>query len=249
MKNKKKYDTLDGKHCLITGATGGLGRELSILFAKMGINVFLTSTKNQSLAKLQKEIIKQTNNSHISYQSADLRKLYDIKKLIKKIRKEFGTIDILVNCAGIFSQKLMLSSLLDDFDTSFAVNVKAPYIFCNEFGNEMVKKKWGRIINVGSSAAYNGIANQSIYCATKYALRGFSSSIVQELKKSNVRVFFVSPGTIQTKMGKKVSKFHKSQKYETFIQPSELAKFILDLIQYDSQLFVEDVRVGRIRNW
>lgn len=249
MKNKKKYDTPDGKHCLITGATGGLGRELSILFAKMGINVFLTSTKNQSLAKLQKEIIKQTNNSHISYQSADLRKLSDIKKLIKKIRKEFGTIDILVNCAGIFSQKLMLSSLLDDFDTSFAVNVKAPYIFCNEFGNEMVKKKWGRIINVGSSAAYNGIANQSIYCATKYALRGFSSSIVQELKKSNVRVFFVSPGTIQTKMGKKVSKFHKSQKYETFIQPSELAKFILDLIQYDSQLFVEDVRVGRIRNW
>ena len=249
MKNKKKYDTLDGKHCLITGATGGLGRELSILFAKMGINVFLTSTKNQSLAKLQKEIIKQTNNSHISYQSADLRKLYDIKKLIKKIRKEFGTIDILVNCAGIFSQKLMLSSLLDDFDTSFAVNVKAPYIFCNEFGNEMVKKKWGRIVNVGSSAAYNGIANQSIYCATKYALRGFSSSIVQELKKSNVRVFFVSPGTVQTKMGKKVSQFNKSQKYETFIQPSEIAKFILDLIQYDNQLFVEDVRVGRIRNW
>ena len=143
----------------------------------------------------------------------------------------------------------MLSSLLDDFDTSFAVNVKAPYIFCNEFGNEMVKKKWGRIVNVGSSAAYNGIANQSIYCATKYALRGFSSSIVQELKKSNVRVFFVSPGTVQTKMGKKVSQFNKSQKYETFIQPSEIAKFILDLIQYDNQLFVEDVRVGRIRNW
>ena len=151
----------------------------------MGINVFLTSTKNQSLIQLKKKIISDTNNSHISYQSADLTKLSDIKKLIKKIRNEFGTIDILVNCAGIFSQKLMLSSLLDDFDTSFAVNVKAPYIFCNEFGNEMVKKKWGRIVNVGSAAAYNGIANQSIYCATKYALRGFSSSIVQELKKSN----------------------------------------------------------------
>ena len=249
MKNKKKYNVLYGKNCLITGSTGGLGRELSILFAKMGINVFLTATKNQSLIQLKKKIINDTNNSHISYQSADLTKLSDIKKLIKKIRNEFGTIDILVNCAGIFSQKLMLSSLLDDFDTSFAVNVKAPYIFCNEFGNEMVKKKWGRIVNVGSSAAYNGIANQSIYCATKYALRGFSSSIVQELKKSNVRVFFVSPGTVQTKMGKKVSQFNKSQKYETFIQPSEIAKFILDLIQYDNQLFVEDVRVGRIRNW
>ena len=59
----------------------------------------------------------------------------------------------------------------------------------------------------------------------------------------------MSPGTVQTKMGKKVSQFNKSQKYETFIQPSEIAKFILDLIQYDNQLFVEDVRVGRIRNW
>ena len=249
MKSKKETSILNGKNCLITGSTGGLGSELSMLFAKMGMNVFLTSTKKQSLSKLQKKIIKDTDNRNISYKSADLTKLSDIKQLIKQVRKDFGTIDILLNCAGIFSQKLMLSSSLDEFEDTFAVNVKAPYILCNEFGNDMVKKKWGRIVNIGSSAAYNGVANQSIYCSTKYALRGLSSSIVQELKKSNVRVFFVSPGTIQTKMGKKVINSHKSWKYETLIQPSEIAKFILDLIQYDNQLFVEDVRVGRIRNW
>ena len=100
MKNKKKNNVLYGKNCLITGSTGGLGRELSILFAKMGINVFLTSTKNQSLAKLQKEIIKQnrvadhiwyiSNTNKFKKEYPNWKQKYNTKKIIEELISNYN---------------------------------------------------------------------------------------------------------------------------------------------------------------
>ncbi|WP_148702305.1 SDR family NAD(P)-dependent oxidoreductase [Nitrosopumilus piranensis] len=242
---QKKNMNFKGKNCLITGATGGLGTELSLLLAKMGFNLFLTSTRKSSLIKLEKKI-QNFSNVRTSSFVADFTKNSDIQKLIKKIRHDFGTVDIIINNAAIFYPKSMLSSSLDDFEKSFSVNVKAPYVLCNKFGHDMKKNRWGRIVNIGSAAAYRGIENQSIYCSTKFALLGFSKSLVQEFSKYNVRVFFVAPGPLQTDMGKIVIKNNKQLNYDSFVTPTELSKFILDLIVYEKQLFVEEVRVGRI---
>ena len=106
----------------------------------------------------------------------------------------------------------------------------------------MKSSKWGRIVNVGSSSAYGGFAGTSVYCASKHALLGVSRAMYNEFKESGVRVFSVSPGSIQTPMGKKVL----NQDYSTFMNPAEISKFVCELISYDSNMIAEEIRLNRV---
>ena len=106
----------------------------------------------------------------------------------------------------------------------------------------MVESKWGRIVNIGSSSAYAGFKDTSIYCASKHALLGFSSSIYNELKERKVRTFCVSPCPVKTEMGKLV----ENQDFDTFIEAKELAKFVVFLISFDDNMISEEVRLNRV---
>ena len=105
----------------------------------------------------------------------------------------------------------------------------------------MMKNKWGRIVNIGSSSSYTGYKNTSAYCASKHGILGFSRAIQEEVKEENVRVYTFSPGSIKTKMGKKI----KEQDYETFMEPKEIADFIVYTISFDSQLTTPEIRFMR----
>ena len=107
---------------------------------------------------------------------------------------------------------------------------------------EMKKKQWGRVINIGSSSAYAGFSGSATYCSSKHALLGLSRSAFNEYKEHNIRVISVSPGSIKTKMGKKV----KNQIYDTFIETNEISKFVVDLIEYDGNMVCEEVRLNRM---
>ena len=95
---------------------------------------------------------------------------------------------------------------------------------------------------MGSSSAYDGFENTSIYCATKHALLGFSRSIQKELKEKNIRVFFIAPGSIKTNMGKKV----KGQDYKTFLDPDEIAEYIIFLISFNKNLTTDEIMLKRM---
>jgi short-subunit dehydrogenase len=233
---------LSGKNCLITGATGGLGREISVKLAKNNCNLFLTSKTKSKLEKFQEELLSINNQIKIDYQEADLSVNTDLQNLINKIKKDFGEIDILINCAGIFPVNLLTDSTVEDFQDCFDLNVKAPFVLCKEFSNDMIKKKWGRIVNIASSSAYAGFKKSSVYCASKHALLGFSRSIYEELKEHNVRTFCISPGSIKTEMGEKV----ENQDYETFMEPAEIADMIIYLMSFDKEMISNEVRLGRI---
>jgi len=183
---------LRGKNCLITGATGGLGKEIAKEFAKNGCNLFLTGRNNEKLNSLKNEL--KNYEIKIDFEHADLSDVDDIQKLIDKTKKVFSNIDILVNCAGIFPVKLLSDSTVEDFEKCFGVNVKAAFVLCKEFSQGMISKKWGRIINIASSGAYNGRSKTVVYRASKHALLGLSRSLHSELKEYNVRTFCVSPG-------------------------------------------------------
>ena len=174
--------------------------------------------------------------------SADLSNISEINNLIKEIRKSYTTIDILINCAGILPLKFIQDSTVEDFDECFNINVRAPIILIKEFSRDMTDQRWGRIVNIASSAAYNGLEKTIIYRATKHALLGFSKAVHKELRDYNVRTFCISPGPIKTRMGEIL----ENENYQTFINPSDIADFITNLISYDTEMFSEEIRLGRI---
>jgi 3-oxoacyl-[acyl-carrier protein] reductase len=233
---------LKGKNCFISGATGGLGKSLASELALSDCNLFLTSTNKKKLEELKIFLSILNSNIIINSDVCDLTKPNDIKKIIKKFRNTLGTCDILINCAGTLPVKLLSQSLLNDFDSCFNINVRAPFLLSKEFSNDMKKKKWGRIINIGSSSSYDGFRETSIYSASKHAILGFSRSIQKELISYGIRTYCFSPGSIKTKMGKQI----KGQDYSTFINPTEIAEIILTSIKFDKEMITPEIRLDRI---
>ena len=238
---------LRGKNCLITGATGGLGKEIAKEFAKNGCNLFLTGRNNDKLNSLKNELENSVNEIKIDFEDADLSDGDEIQKLIEKVKNTFVNIDILVNCAGVFPVKLLSDSTVEDFENCFSVNVKAAFILCKEFSQGMISKKWGRIINIASSGAYNGRSKTVVYRASKHALLGLSRSLHSELKEYNVRTFCVSPGPIKTSMGHDIVKNENpDERFDSFMNPNEIAEFIVYLVSFDNEMVSEEIRLSRI---
>ena len=233
---------LQGKNCLITGATGGLGKEIAKEFAKNDCNLFLTGRNNEKLNTIKNELGNSKNKIKIDFEDADLSDVDEIQKLIEKVKSTFANIDILVNCAGVFPVKSLSDSTVEDFENCFSVNVKAAFVLCKEFSQGMITKKWGRIVNIASSSAYAGFKNTSIYCSSKHALLGLSRSLHSELKEHNVRTLCVSPSSIKTSMGKSVI----GQNYETFLNPNEIAELIVHLVSFDNEMISQEIQLSRM---
>ena len=233
---------LKNKNCLVTGATGGIGKEISKELASNSCNLFLTSTNNTKLIKLKNQLKKINKNIKIEFLSADLTIQEDITELIGTINEKFSSIDIIINSAGVFMIKSIEKSTIDDFEKSINLNVKLPFILCKEFTKNMIKKKWGRVVMIGSSSSYSGFEKGSVYCASKHSILGLSRALNAELKKKNVRVLSISPASTQTNMGK----ISTEQDFNTFLNPKEVAQYITHVISFDNEMIVDESRLNRI---
>jgi 3-oxoacyl-[acyl-carrier protein] reductase len=174
--------------------------------------------------------------------AADLRSPDAVAALVSAARAAFGGIDVLVNNAGVFPVKTLAESMPDDYEECFAVNVRAPFLLARAFAPDMSAAGWGRILNLGSSSAYAGFKETSLYCASKHALLGLSRALHEELKSSGVRVLCASPGSIRTPMGQTV----KHQDFATFLDPAEVAEVAIDLLAHDGPMVVDEIRLNRM---
>lgn len=240
----KRYKVLENRNCFLTGATGGLGRCIALQMAGESCNLFLTSRSVRRLRALRRELESTIGDRTvgIGFAPGDLNRIEDVKRIIRRAKDRFDHIDILINCAGVFPVKPLFQSKVRDFDTCFNVNVRAPFLFSRTFSPEMARRGWGRIVNIGSSSAYQGFNETGIYCASKHALLGLSRSLHEELKRENVRTFCISPGSIKTEMGRKV----KHQRYDSFIDPREIARFVAFVISFDGEMVSEEIRLNRM---
>jgi short-subunit dehydrogenase len=234
---------LDGKICFLTGTSGGLGKEIALELANHNCNLFLTGRNEKKIIELKESINKSINKKiEIQYEIGDFNNLDDIKKIIHKARRVFDKYDLLINCAGIFLKKSIHDSTLKEFENINNINIRAPFIFCKEFSKDMIENNWGRIVNIGSTSSYNGFKDGSIYCSTKHAILGLSRTLHNELKSKNVRTFCVSPGSIKTDMGK----ISEEQDFNTFLDPREIAEYIVFAISLDNELISEEIKLNRI---
>ena len=229
---------LQDKTALITGATGGLGEQIAYKLAEKGCNLYLLGRDEGKLIKLNSSLKKVSSAIKIKNIKVDFLCLGSVQGLLNKNLE----IDILINCAGVFPIKNLCESTLKEYDKCFGINVKAPFILSTTYAEVMKKNNWGRIINIGSSSSYNGSGDTGLYCASKHALLGLSRSLYQELKPYNVRVYMVSPGSIQTNMGATDTR----QDFSTFLNPEEVADYIVYIMKFDDELISEEIRLNRM---
>tara|TARA_R110001583_G_scaffold2257_10_gene16686 strand:+ start:539 stop:1246 length:708 start_codon:yes stop_codon:yes gene_type:complete len=231
---------LQGKRALITGATRGLGASIAEEYAKQGCDLILVGRSADRLAKLEESLC--ALGVEVQTSICDLRVPRTVLALTDSLKDT--NVDILVNCAGVFPVKGISEVSLEEYDECMNINVRAPFLLIRELSKNMVKNNWGRIINIASSSAYGGSPLTSIYCASKHALLGLSRSLYKELKGNNVRVICVSPGSIKTDMGKKVEAL--GQTYDTFMEPEEVAKYVVYNSSWDGNMVSEEVRLNRV---
>ncbi|MBJ25539.1 MAG: 3-oxoacyl-[acyl-carrier-protein] reductase [Flavobacteriaceae bacterium] len=190
---------LNNKIALITGASRGIGRGIALAFAESGCNVAFTYRSSSEEAKeLEKELTKLGVKSK-SYKS-DASNLIDSNKLIEDVVRDFESIDVLVNNAGITKDNLLMRMSEDDFDNVINTNLKSVFNMSSSVQRLFLKQRKGSIINIGSIVGLKGNPGQSNYAASKAGIIGFSKSLALELGSRNIRVNVIAPGFIETEM-------------------------------------------------
>ena len=190
------------KTVLITGATGGLGRSIADEFYEKEFHLILTGTNDAKLDALRSKFV--TNTKVIKCNLAKASEINDLFGDIEPI-----SIDILINNAGITKDNLFLRMKDQDWDEVLNVNLKANDNLCKKVIKGMIKKRWGRIINITSVVCHTGNPGQANYCASKSGIIGMSKSIALEVAKRGITVNCISPGFIETAMTSVLSEQQK----------------------------------------
>ena len=185
------------KNALVTGASKGIGKAISIRLAEMGINVAVNYNTSSSQAEdLVKTLQKMGVDSFAI--KADVSQLDQVEKMINQVNETWGGIDILINNAGIIDDNLLIRMSVEAWDRVIATNLNGTFYCTRAVIRNMIKQRWGRIINIGSVVGIRGNIGQSNYSASKAAIIGFTKSLAKEVAKRGVTVNTVTPGYIST---------------------------------------------------
>ena len=194
---------LEGKNAIITGGSRGIGKGIAQVFAQHGANVAFTyNSSSQSAEDLAKEL-EGLGVKAKAYQS-NAASFTEAQSLIDQVNEDFGSIDIVVNNAGITKDNLLMRMSEDDFDKVIEVNLKSIFNMTKAVQRTMLKQRSGSIINMSSVVGVTGNAGQANYAASKAGIIGFSKSMAQELGSRNIRTNVVAPGFIETEMTEKL---------------------------------------------
>lgn len=191
-----------GKKALVTGGGSGLGRECALLFAKGGADVLVCDLKQDRCDTVAAEIRALGRNA-IAY-ACDVTKYEEVAAMYKKALDEFGTVDIVVNSAGVCLTEELTSQSLHDIDLSIDCNIKGTIYSCREALAIMRPRKYGKIVNMSSIAAKACLGGFSVYSATKAAVLAATASLGREAALDNVTVNCICPGIIKTSMWEEI---------------------------------------------
>jgi 3-oxoacyl-[acyl-carrier protein] reductase len=191
---------LNNKNVLITGASGGIGREIAVFLYNAGANIVISGTRLEPLKNLQLEL---GDRAHIIL--CDLFDPEAVLELPKEAAAVVGNIDILVNNAGITRDNLFMRMSDEDWDDVINVNLSSTMKLCRGVVRGMMKSRWGRIINIASVVGVTGNPGQANYAASKAGMIGMSKSLAFEVASRGITVNCVAPGFISSAMTNKLS--------------------------------------------
>lgn len=195
---------LEGKTAIITGGSRGIGKGIAEIFAQHGANVAFTYSSSASAAEALEKELSAMGVKAKAYQS-DAANFEQAQQLAEDVLKDFGSIDILINNAGITKDNLLMRISEEDFDKVIEVNLKSVFNMTKAVQRTMLKQRKGSIINMSSVVGVKGNAGQTNYAASKAGILGFTKSVALELGSRNIRCNAIAPGFIETEMTGKLN--------------------------------------------
>lgn len=231
MIRKKKIDyknKFKGKVVLITGASSGIGRQASIDFAENAAQTIILVSRSKSKLEELEKTLKSTFVSEIVVYPCDISRKVEVEKMGKEMLQKFGNIDILVNNAGFGIYNKIQHQSIEEIESITFTNYFG-MVYCTKlFLDSMISKKSGHIVNVASVAASFGVPGLAAYCASKYAMLGFSESLYHELHGTGVGITVVSPIGVKTNFFSNESFNSRIPNYTNFmLEPKRVSKAIL----------------------
>lgn len=216
-------ESLKNKKALVTGGSRGLGKAIALALASEGVHVVVTGRDEVKLLETVKEIEK--TGVKAGYAIFDVSNEEKVKESITKVIKDFGTVDILINNAGIGEFGGFLELSTERFEKIIQTNLFGPYYIMKNILPAMVEQKSGDVVNVASTAGLKGGPMTSAYTASKAGLIGLSESVMYEMRKHNIRVCTLTPSTIATDMSKDLNLTDGNP--EKVLQPEDFAELVI----------------------
>jgi NAD(P)-dependent dehydrogenase (short-subunit alcohol dehydrogenase family) len=211
---------LRGQKAIVTGGGKGIGRAICLALAREGADIVIASRTERDIHETAR-LVEREGRRALPV-STDIRIEEDVKNMISKAVDTFGRIDILVNNAGVAYRKYTVDTSTEEYENTMDTNVKGMF-FCTKYALPyLLKRGEGRIINMSSGAGKHGIPKLSIYCASKFAVIGFTESVAYEVG-GGLQVYAVCPASVDTDM------YRSIYSDEPVLKPQDVAKKVLEL--------------------
>ncbi|MEI7906484.1 MAG: SDR family NAD(P)-dependent oxidoreductase [Bacteroidota bacterium] len=226
---------LKGLTAIVTGASKGIGKAIALTLSTHGVNVVLAARSADMLAGIQKEISVSGGNSIAI--ATDVTSESSVQNLINETIVKFGTVDILINNAGVGKFSNVVDMKTEEYDRMMDVNLKGVFLCSRAVLPAMIKQQKGEIINIASLAGKNSFAGGSVYSASKWGLIGFARSLMLEVRDHNIRVVTISPGSVNTHFA------DKETNEPQIIQPQDVADTVLFALNMPSRVNVSEIDI------
>ncbi|GAB7257341.1 SDR family oxidoreductase [Polaribacter sp. OB-PA-B3] len=238
---------LNNKVIIVTGASSGIGKATAIKLAKNGASVVLTSRSEDKLEEIKESI--ENNDGKALVITCDVTNKDDFSKLVEKTIQEFGTVNAIINNAGLMPLSYIEKLKTDEWETMVDVNIKGVLNGIAAVLPTLIENKGGNIINISSTAAYNYFPGGAVYCATKSAVKMFSEGLRKEITpKYGINVTSIEPGSVNTDLlstitDEDIKEELKEMKEMTSLEAEDIADAIFYTLTQPERVNVNDVHI------
>jgi 3-oxoacyl-[acyl-carrier protein] reductase len=228
--------SLKGKNALVTGAGKGIGKAITLALAAEGVNLALVARTAKDLEEVAQEAKKL--GVKVEYATADVADKDAVDQAVEKLVSALGPIDILINNAGVAKLGKFLELSPEEWEQIIRINLFGVYYITRAILPSMLERQTGDIVNVASTAGLKGAPLTSAYSASKFALIGMSESLMLEVRKSNIRVFTLTPSTIATDLAIDLKLTDGNP--EKVMQAEDFAELIVSQLKLNRRVVVKD---------
>ena len=225
-----------GKNAIITGAGRGIGYAVAIALAKEGVNVGLIARSKEQLQEVVKEV--ESIGVNATFAIADVSNNEEVLKAAELITSELGTIDILINNAGIAKFGNFMDLEIAEWEKIIQVNLMGVYYVTRAVLPGMIEQKSGDIINISSTAGQKGAPITSAYSASKFGVLGITESLAMEVRKHNIRVTALTPSTVATDLA--IDNNLTDGNPDKVMQPEDIAEYIVSQLKLNKRIFIKE---------